>query len=140
MRELHNINPYRDRQELMIVKMAADRQIPVLGICRGIQTMTAALGGTLYQDIYSQAEGKLIKHSQDLDRAYASHIVNIDEDSLLAGVMGTTSLPVNSFHHQAVKEPAPGFKVCARSNDGIIEAEESMEYKSMISVQRHPEW
>ena len=139
VRELHNINPYRDRQELMIVKMAADRQIPVLGICRGIQTMTAALGGTLYQDIYSQAEGKLIKHSQDLDRAYASHIVNIDEDSLLAGVMGTTSLPVNSFHHQAVKEPAPGFKVCARSNDGIIEAVESSEYKSMLGVQWHPE-
>lgn len=139
VRELHNINPYRDRQELMIVKMAADRQIPVLGICRGIQTMTAALGGTLYQDIYSQAEGKLIKHSQDLDRAYASHIVNIDEDSLLAVVMGTTSLPVNSFHHQAVKEPAPGFKVCARSNDGIIEAVESTEYKSMLGVQWHPE-
>ena len=139
VRELHNINPYRDRQELMIVKMAADRQIPILGICRGIQVMTAALGGTLYQDIYSQAEGKLIKHSQDLDRAYASHIVNIEEDSTLAGIMGKTVLPVNSFHHQAVKEPAPGFKVCARSNDGIIEAIESTEYKSMLGVQWHPE-
>lgn len=139
VRELHNINPYRDRQELMIVKMAADRQIPILGICRGIQIMTAALGGTLYQDIYSQAEGKLIKHSQDLDRSYASHTVNIDEDSLLAEIMGNTILPVNSFHHQAVKEPAPGFRVCARSNDGIIEAVESTEYKSMLGVQWHPE-
>ena len=123
----------------MIVKMAADRQIPILGICRGIQVMTAALGGKLYQDIYSQAEGKLIKHSQDLDRSYASHTVKIEEGSLLAEVMGTTVLPVNSFHHQAVKEPAPGFKVCARSNDGIIEAVESTEYKSMIGVQWHPE-
>lgn len=139
VRELHNINPYRDRQELMIVKMAADRQIPILGICRGIQIMTAALGGTLYQDIYSQAEGKLIKHSQDLDRSYASHTVNIDKDSLLAEIMGNTILPVNSFHHQAVKEPAPGFRVCARSNDGIIEAVESTEYKSMLGVQWHPE-
>ena len=139
VRELHNINPYRDRQEMMIVKMAADRQIPILGICRGIQIMTAALGGTLYQDIYSQAEGKLIKHSQDLDRSYASHTVNIEEGSLLAEVMGRTVLPVNSFHHQAVKEPAPGFKVCARSNDGIIEAVESTEYKSMLGVQWHPE-
>ena len=124
--------------------MAADRQIPILGICRGIQVMTAALGGKLYQDIYSQAEGKLIKHSQikhsqDLDRSYASHTVKIEEGSLLAEVMGTTVLPVNSFHHQAVKEPAPGFKVCARSNDGIIEAVESTEYKSMIGVQWHPE-
>ena len=139
VRELHNINPYRDRQELMIVKMAADRQIPILGICRGIQVMTAALGGTLYQDIYSQAEGKLIKHSQDLDRAYASHIVNIEENSTLAVIMGKTVLPVNSFHHQAVKEPAPEFRVCARSNDGIIEAIESTEYKSMLGVQWHPE-
>lgn len=139
VKELHNINPYRDRQELMIVKMAANKQIPILGICRGIQIMNAALGGTLYQDIYSQSENKLIKHSQELDREYASHIVNIDEDSLLYHIMGTAVLPVNSFHHQAIKEPALGFRVCARSNDGIIEAMESTEYKSMIGVQWHPE-
>lgn len=137
--ELHNINPYRDRQELLIVKMAADRQIPILGICRGVQIMNVALGGTLYQDIYSQAEGKLIKHSQDLDRAYASHLVYIDEDSMLSKIMDTTTLPVNSFHHQAVKDAAPGFKICARSSDGIVEAIESTEYKSMIGVQWHPE-
>ena len=139
VRELHNINPYRDRQELMIVKMAADRQIPMLGICRGIQIINAAFGGTLYQDIYSQTENKLIKHSQDLDRPYASHLVNIDKNSLLAEIMGTTVLPVNSFHHQAVKDAAPGFRVCARSSDGIIEAIESTEYKSMLGVQWHPE-
>lgn len=139
MKELRNINPYRDRQELMIVRMAADRQIPILGICRGIQIMTVAFGGTIYQDIYSQAEGRLIKHSQDLDRPYASHTVNIDENSLLAEIMGKTVLPVNSFHHQAVREPAPGFRASARSNDGIIEAVESTEYKSMLGVQWHPE-
>ena len=137
--ELHNINPYRDRQELLIVKMAADRQIPILGICRGVQIMNVAFGGTLYQDIYSQAEGKLIKHSQDLDRAYASHFVNIEEGSVLSKIMNTTSLPVNSFHHQAIQDVAPGFKVCAHSSDGIIEAIESTEYKSMIGVQWHPE-
>ena len=139
VKELHSINPHRDRQELLLARLAANRQIPVLGICRGIQVMNAALGGSLYQDIYSQAEGKLIKHSQDLDRAYASHTVRIEEDSLLAKIMGQTILPVNSFHHQAVKDPAPGFRVSARATDGIIEAIESKEYKSMLGVQWHPE-
>ena len=139
VRELHSINPRRDRQELMLVKLAADRQIPILGICRGIQTMNAALGGPLYQDIYSQMDGKLIKHDQDLDRSYASHSVQIEEDSLLHEIFGTETLAVNSFHHQAVKEAAPGFRVCARSSDGVIEAIESIEYKSMLGVQWHPE-
>ena len=139
VKELHSINPYRDRQELLITRLAANRQIPILGICRGIQIMNAALDGSLYQDIYSQAEGKLIKHSQDLDRSFASHTVNIEADSMLAKIMRQTTLPVNSFHHQAVKEAAPGFRVSARASDGIIEAIESTECKSMLGVQWHPE-
>ena len=136
---LHNINPWRDRQELILVRLAANRQIPILGICRGIQTMTAALGGTLYQDIDTQMEGKHIKHSQDLDRAHASHTVALEPDSILAKLFDTETLAVNSFHHQAVKEPAPGFRVTARATDGVIEAVESTEYKSMLGVQWHPE-
>ncbi len=139
IKELNNVNPYRDRQELLLVRLAANRQIPVLGICRGIQVMNAALGGTLYQDIYSQSEGNPIKHSQDMDRMFASHTVRIEEDTLLAKVMGQTALPVNSFHHQAVREVAPGFQISARAADGIIEAIESTEYKSMLGVQWHPE-
>ncbi len=139
IQELHGINPRRDRQELLMVKLAADRQIPMLGICRGIQTMNAALGGSLYQDIHSQMEGKRIKHDQNLDRSYASHTVQIETDSLLHRLFGTDTLAVNSFHHQAVKEAAPGFKVCARSTDGVVEAIESTEYKSMLGVQWHPE-
>ena len=139
VKELHSINPRRDKQELMLVKLAADRQIPILGICRGIQTMSAALGGSLYQDIYSQMDAKLIKHDQDLDRSYASHTVQIEKGSLLHDIFGTETLAVNSFHHQAVKEASPGFRVCARSSDGVIEAIESTEYKSMLGVQWHPE-
>lgn len=137
--ELHSINYRRDRQELLLTRLAADRQIPVLGICRGIQIMMAALGGKLYQDIYSQTENKLIKHDQALDRSFPSHTVSIDADSTLYKIFQTDKLPVNSFHHQAVKEVAPGFRVCARATDGIVEAVESTEYKSMIGVQWHPE-
>ena len=139
MKELHGINPHRDRQELLLVKLAADRQIPILGICRGIQVMTAALGGELYQDIHVQMDGTRIKHDQDLERSYASHTVQITSDSVLYRLFGTSTLAVNSFHHQAVKEVPPGFRICARATDGVIEAMESTEYKSMLGVQWHPE-
>ncbi len=137
--ELHSINYRRDRQELLLTRLAADRQIPVLGICRGLQIMMVAFGGKLYQDIYSQAENKLIKHDQVLDRSFPSHTVTIDKDTLLYKLFRIEELAVNSFHHQAVKEPASGFRVCACAADGIVEAVESTEYKSMIGVQWHPE-
>lgn len=139
VKELHSINPRRDRQELLLARLAADRQIPILGICRGIQLMNAAFGGSLYQDIHSQMEGTRIKHDQDLGRGYASHTVEIEKDSLLYKLFGTETLPVNSFHHQAVKDVAPGFRATARATDGVIEAIESAEYKSMMGVQWHPE-
>ena len=139
VKELHGINPRRDRQELLLTRLAADRQIPILGICRGIQTMNAAFGGPLYQDIHSQMEGTRIKHSQELDRSYASHTVTIEKDTLLHNLFKADTIAVNSFHHQAVKEAAPGFRVCARATDGVIEAMESTEYKSMLGVQWHPE-
>ena len=139
VKELHNINPFRDRQELLLTRLAANRQIPILGICRGMQVMNVALGGSIYQDIHVQMEGKRIKHSQDMDRAFASHTIQIEHDSLLARIMKTTSLPVNSFHHQAINEAAPGFRISARAADQVAEAIESIEYKSMLGVQWHPE-
>jgi microsomal dipeptidase-like Zn-dependent dipeptidase/gamma-glutamyl-gamma-aminobutyrate hydrolase PuuD len=140
---LGEINPRRDRCELALTRLAAHRQIPILGICRGIQVMNAAFGGTLYQDIYTQATppagASLLKHSQQLSRGVASHRVRLVEGSLLHTLFGTDTLAVNSFHHQAVREAAPGFRVSARSADGIVEAIESTEYKSMVGVQWHPE-
>ena len=106
VKELHSINHKRDKSELIITKLAADRQIPILGICRGIQIMNAAFDGALYQDIHSQMDGTRIKHDQDLDRGYASHTVSLKEESLLSKIFKTDRLAVNSFHHQAVKEPA----------------------------------
>ena len=139
VRELHGINPQRDMQELLLVKMAYDRQIPMLGICRGVQIMNLALGGSLYQDIYSQQEGVKIKHSQEQDRSFPSHTIKVEKDSILYTLFKKEEIPVNSFHHQACKEPAPCLKVTARSTDGVIEAVESNEYKSVLGVQWHPE-
>ena len=133
---LHGINAERDAAELLLTRMAYHRQKPMLGICRGIQTLAMALGGHVCQDI-TQA----VKHSQDADRSEATHTVSVAEDSTLYNIYGgKATLYVNSFHHQAVDEPGERFRITARAADGIIEAIESTEYKSIMGVQWHPEW
>ena len=137
--KLHNINKERDAAELILTRLAYNKQIPMLGICRGIQTLAMALGGHVAQDISSQAT---IKHSQDADREEATHSVTIEEGSILFSIYHNRigSLPVNSFHHQAVDNPGSLFRATAHSKDGIIEAIESTEYKNVMGVQWHPEW
>ncbi len=135
---LHGINAERDLPELLTVRLAYNRQIPILGICRGIQTLAGALGGKIRQDI-SDTVG-LIKHSQDAERSEATHSVSIMPDSVLSKIYGNSKIFVNSFHHQAIGAPGDKFKVSAKSVDGVIEAIESTEYKSMMGVQWHPEW
>lgn len=138
--QLHAVNYKRDLAELLLIRLAADRQIPILGICRGIQMLAAALGGSVYQDIHSQCPTPLLGHDQQLDRRYASHTVQATPDStILKSLMGEQPFPVNSFHHQAVKTPGPHLKVCATSPDGLVEAVESSEHKSVLGVQWHPE-
>ena len=133
---LRGINQKRDLPELMITRLAYNRQIPILGICRGIQALAIALGGKVAQDISIQAN---VKHSQDADRAEQTHSIKIAEDSILYSLYGEEKIYVNSFHHQAVKDTGDKFRVVAKSSDGIIEAMESSEYKSIIGVQWHPE-
>lgn len=138
--QLHGITPERDLQELKLVRMAYDRQIPMLGICKGIQMINAALGGTLYQDIHSQKDGGVwVKHSQDEDRRFPSHTVKVENGTLLHKLFGKDTLQVNSFHHQACKDIAPCLRLSVISPDGIVEAIESNEYKSILGVQWHPE-
>ena len=134
---LHSINGERDLPELLITRLAYNRQIPMMGICRGIQTLAMALGGTVRQDI-GDTEG-LIKHSQDAHRKVPTHSVSVCNDSVLHHIYGSRTLYVNSFHHQAVGEPGDKFRVVARSSDGVVEAMESTEMKSIIGVQWHPE-
>ena len=140
---LHGICPQRDEMELLLVREAYNRQIPMLGICRGIQTLAAALGGTVYQDLNTQySEAPLVKHDQDLDRAYASHTVKAEAGTILARLFPEAvekGLPVNSFHHQAVCTSGPLLQVSAKATDGVIEAVESNEFKSILGVQWHPE-
>lgn len=148
--QLHGINPERDVPELRLIQRATERQIPVLGICRGIQMLAAALGGSIYQDLGVQYTGApLVKHSQDLVREQASHTVHIEHGTLLEDIFRKSGLPVdtegrsllqvNSFHHQAVRTTGPCLRVSARSADGVTEAVESTGHKSILGVQWHPE-
>ena len=136
---LGSIDAARDQFDFTLVKLAADRQIPIFGICRGHQIINMAFGGTNYQDIYSQHEQQLLKHSQSISREFGSHTVNVVNNTVLHSVLGTDSLIVNSYHHQAVKDVAPGFRVSATSPDGIVEAMEGMPGHRVFSVQWHPE-
>jgi microsomal dipeptidase-like Zn-dependent dipeptidase/gamma-glutamyl-gamma-aminobutyrate hydrolase PuuD len=136
--KLGGINAERDLPELLITRLAYNRQIPMLGICRGIQTLAIALGGEVAQDISDKAT---VKHSQNADRSEPTHTVRIERDSILDQIYASHPRPlqVNSFHHQAVKSPGDKFRVVAMATDGIIEAIESNEFKSILGVQWHPE-
>ncbi len=133
---LHSINKTRDLPELLITRLAYNRQIPMLGICRGIQTLAMALDGSVVQDIEKPA----IKHSQDADRSETTHSVNIVKDSMLHQVYDADKIYVNSFHHQAVGNAGKRLTVTATASDGVVEAVESSEHKPIMGVQWHPEW
>lgn len=126
---LQDVDTLRDRYDLLLIRLASNRQIPLMGICRGHQMLNAVFGGTLYQDIYSQADTDVIKHSQKMAREEASHTVHLEDGCVIA---------VNSFHHQAVKDVAPEFVQTAVAPDGINEGMRHPE-KSVFSVQWHPE-
>lgn len=130
----------RDEYDLMLLRLAINRQLPVLGICRGHQLINLAFGGSLFQDIYVQQTASLNQHSQPTPREYPSHSVRIVAGNhfLKEVYPGTGTLLVNSFHHQAIKEVAPEFVVAAEATDGINEAIAHVE-KNIYGVQWHPE-
>lgn len=144
-RKLGGINARRDLSELLLTRLAYNRQIPIFGICRGMQTIAMALGGHVAQDISDTAT---IKHSQDGHRSEPTHSVVIENGSQLAEIYASEradstaeiKIFVNSLHHQAVDDTGDRFRVTAKSPDGIIEAMESTEHKAILGVQWHPEW
>jgi putative glutamine amidotransferase len=141
-----DVDPARDEFEIALVGEARRRNLPILAICRGIQLLNVACGGTLVQDIPSQVENALdhaftVPPHKPFDYA---HDVWVDDNSLLAKLMterlnGSDSCAVNSRHHQAVKTVAPGFKVVATAPDGIIEAIEDQAARFCLGVEWHPE-
>ncbi|HZJ82813.1 MAG TPA: gamma-glutamyl-gamma-aminobutyrate hydrolase family protein [Clostridia bacterium] len=139
--KLGDINPYRDEMEIELAKESMDRDIPILGVCRGVQVMNIAMGGTIYQDTASQWKGSspLQKHSQLAPLWYGSHKVKLIQDSKLRSIMMVDTLWTNSFHHQAIKEIAHSFHVTATCGDGIIEGIESPQHRFALGVQWHPE-
>ncbi|MDR1556679.1 MAG: gamma-glutamyl-gamma-aminobutyrate hydrolase family protein [Tannerellaceae bacterium] len=140
IRQLEEVDPLRDEYELKLIKLATDRNIPLLGICRGEQLINVAFGGTLYQDIPSQRTGvNSVKHVQKMPGEYASHFVSVAADSQLGAIIGAGKLGVNTFHHQAVKDVAPGFRAVAYSTDSVVEAIEAWPERPVSGVQWHPE-
>lgn len=131
------IVPSRDRTEIRLARSALRLDLPILAICRGIQVLNVAAGGTLYQDLQSQVPG-VIKHYQAAPRWYPTHEIEIPPGTILARILGGTSFRVNSFHHQGLKGLAPGFRMSARSGDGVVEAIEGPG-RYVVGVQWHPE-
>lgn len=137
---LHSINPKRDEQELLLVRLADDRALPILGICRGVQTIAVAFGGKVFQDQGAGMGRELMVHDQEpVDRHVATHDVLLAGDSLLSAIFGRDRLAVNTFHHQSVSTAPEGFAVTATAPDGVVEGMEAVDGRSIIGVQWHPE-
>ncbi|MRR10109.1 gamma-glutamyl-gamma-aminobutyrate hydrolase family protein [bacterium] len=133
-------NPLRDEFELAIIPEAVRRRMPLLGVCRGEQLLNVALGGTMYQDIGDE-QGSAFEHLQEATPDQAVHAVSVAAESCLAAILGTTQASVNSTHHQAVRDPAPGLTAVAWAPDGVIEAVEACDgsHGFILGVQWHPE-
>ena len=127
-----------DDFELALVCLALERDVPTLGICRGMQVINVALGGTLIQDLPTQHPGGHL-HAQETPPNEPSHSVSVRRNTLLHQLAGAEVMDVNSKHHQAVRDVAPGLVVSARSDDGVIEAVEMPTRRYLCAVQWHPE-
>jgi putative glutamine amidotransferase len=137
---LIEVDVARDRTELALTRHAVKEGLPILAICRGVQMLNVALDGTLYQDIAEQVPHAL-RHrlSSEYARNYLAHEVLVEPGTWLGEVMGDRSVPVNSFHHQAVKQVGQGLRVAARAPDGVIEALEGRDDHFVLGLQWHPE-
>ncbi len=137
----NEISPLRDSMEIFIAQQAIAVDKPILGICRGIQVINIAAGGSIFQDIYEENKTgtRLIKHSQQAPRWFEIHNITITGETCLHNIFGSSTLKVNSFHHQAVSEVAPEFVINAIAEDGIIEAISHENKKFVLGVQWHPE-
>lgn len=138
--ELGAVDPHEDEVDLMLARWAIERDIPTLGICRGMQLLNVALGGSLYQDISSQVPNSSINHRKDgHPRDEISHNIHIQPGSQMERVLGASEVWVNSLHHQSVKQPGKGAIISGRAEDGIAELLEVPDHCFLMAVQGHPE-
>jgi putative glutamine amidotransferase len=135
---LGEVDETLDRMEILAARLAVAKNLPVLGICRGIQVLNVALGGTLYQDIASQVPESLC-HMPKADKAVNTHTIRIEAGSRLHKLLGRREIWVNGKHHQAVKDFAPGLTAAAQAADGVVEAVELEGKRFVVGVQWHPE-
>lgn len=137
-RTIGYIFPEVDDHQMTAIRIADASGIPMLGICRGLQILNVAFGGTLHQDV-SLAPDSYVQHSQKSRRHSPGHDILLEQGSMLKQVFGVEKMTTNSFHHLAVKNLAPGFSIGARAVDGIIEGIERESGTPVIAVQWHPE-
>jgi putative glutamine amidotransferase len=135
---ISDVEPARDAFELALARQAMERNMPLLGICRGAQVLAIAGGGRLQQHLEPDAPCR-IQHMQSAPRSHPSHTIRILPGTCLALLVGEKEMRVNSFHHQAVKAVGPGFKVAALASDGVIEAIENPGYNFVLGLQWHLE-
>ena len=135
---LGEVNVTRDTYDLTLFKLASDRNIPTLGICRGLQLINVGMGGTLYQDLPSEKPSD-INHRQSEAGTVATHSVSVVEGSLMHQILGQKVVQVNTFHHQAIEKLAPGLKIVGWANDSVPEMIEAYPHRQIIGTQFHPE-
>lgn len=136
-------DPARDDVEIQMLRWSLEDKKPVLAVCRGIQVLNVALGGSLYQDVKSQiptaAKHDYFPTKENPARDYLAHEINVERHTRLAELLGDRSVPVNSMHHQAIKKLADGLAPTAFSPDGLIEGAEGRNGRYLVAVQWHPE-
>ncbi len=138
---VHGLDHERDELEIALMRHSVEEKKPFLAICRGLQVLNIALGGTLYTHVSDQFNDQ-IQHAtpREIDRSTPVHKIKIEEGCHLAKIVGLPILKVNSWHHQGVKDIPPQLKITARASDGLVEAMELPDHPFSIAVQWHPEW
>ena len=138
---VNTVDEDRDRVEIALVRQAVESEKPFLGICRGLQVVNVALGGSLYEDLLEQHPNSLKHdHFPDEARDFLAHSVSIDKGSQLSDILGAAEMDVNSLHHQGIRLLAPPLRAAAHAPDGVIEAVEALVHPFGLAVQWHPEW
>lgn len=136
--KLQPVHRQRDEMELLALRYALERRMPVLAVCRGFQLLNVHFGGTLYQDLETQRVGGVI-HEQDAPISERWHGARPEPGSRLAEIVGANEMMINSFHHQGIDRLGEGLRAVVHSEDGLVEAAEAADYPWVIGVQWHPE-